>query len=83
MYYSYVVKLDGYCLRENECEKGCVSIYKPQSCPEGMFWANNETCVARQDCMCISYAGIPVKVREMKSINSHLISCVFLAWRCC
>ncbi|KAJ3643777.1 hypothetical protein Zmor_026489 [Zophobas morio] len=61
LYYSYVVKSEGFCKNNEKCASGCVNPKKSLSCPNGMFWAGNQTCVALADCMCRATDGKPVK----------------------
>lgn len=62
LYYEYVLKEQGLCQHDIKCEASCVSAEKRPVCPDGMFWANNETCVSMFDCMCTASDGRPVKV---------------------
>ncbi|KAF5285691.1 hypothetical protein FQR65_LT13076 [Abscondita terminalis] len=61
VYYSHTLRLQGRCQNGITCEEGCKSQYKSTNCPPGQFWSNNQTCVAKHDCMCVSYEGKPVK----------------------
>ncbi|XP_025836285.1 hemocytin [Agrilus planipennis] len=61
MYYKYLMKQNGFCNNYEDCVKGCVSELKPSSCPNGMLWSSNQTCVQKQNCMCVTDQGKPVK----------------------
>lgn len=64
LFYSYAVKSDGSCKNGIKCESGCVSAEKRLTCPDGMMWASNSTCVSIHDCLCRSNDGKLVKVRR-------------------
>lgn len=61
MFYSYAIKERGLCQDGAKCSAGCVSADKKLSCPDGMLWADEKTCVAIDDCICRSPDGKPVK----------------------
>lgn len=61
LYYDYVIKEKGKCDRGQVCDDGCVSAERRTSCPPGMLWRDENTCVQTADCSCKSHDGKPVK----------------------
>ncbi|XP_030749920.1 hemocytin [Sitophilus oryzae] len=63
--YLSVTREEGMCKEGTKCEAGCVSASNRVKCQEGYFWLNENTCVSKADCMCISNEGRPVKPGEI------------------
>ncbi|EFA10333.2 hemocytin [Tribolium castaneum] len=61
LYYAHVIKTSGKCQSGEKCEPGCVRNEKNVTCPEGMFWSSEDSCVSLGDCLCRSNDGKPVK----------------------
>lgn len=81
--YLYVLQEKGQCEETQLCQSGCVSAEKKLTCPPSHNFANNETCVAVNLCVCTTPDGIPIKVNililndnhhDPKLLKSHLLS---------
>ncbi|XP_017781781.1 PREDICTED: hemocytin [Nicrophorus vespilloides] len=83
LHYSYIVKESGLCKGNTICESSCVSANKQRTCPTGMVWANNNTCVAIQNCMCTDHDGKPVKPGTVvKESDCMLCQCIDNYYTC-
>lgn len=60
-YYLFVIREKGLCFEGTKCESGCVAAEKKAKCPKGHLWLNENTCVTKHDCMCLSDNDKPVK----------------------
>lgn len=65
--------MGGKCENNEKCEHGCVKIGKNSTCPKGMFWASEDSCVSLEDCLCRSNDGKPVKVLKYDNNNKIFI----------
>nr|XP_023019258.1 hemocytin-like [Leptinotarsa decemlineata] len=65
MHYSFIVREQGFCKGETKCEEGCVSAEKKKKCPKGMVWADENTCVSIESCLCVNHEGEPLKPGEL------------------
>lgn len=61
LHYGYIVREKGKCMKGQECDEGCVSAERRTSCPAGMLWRDENTCVQISDCLCYSHKGTPVR----------------------
>lgn len=63
MYYQYILKQKSICVSEHDCAGyECAPNNTTLGCHAGQYFANQNTCVNIQDCMCVDYNGNPVKV---------------------
>ncbi|XP_050302983.1 hemocytin [Anthonomus grandis grandis] len=59
-YYLFTIKEQGLCHEGTRCEAGCVANQKT-ACPKGHLWLNENSCVPKHDCLCLSNENKPVK----------------------
>ncbi|KAG5886861.1 hypothetical protein JTB14_017666 [Gonioctena quinquepunctata] len=82
IHYSYIVREKGHCKSEQKCEFGCVSAEKKKKCPKGMMWADENTCVSVDTCLCV-HNGKPVKPGEVfEEEGCKLCQCIDNAYTC-
>nr|CAH7739498.1 unnamed protein product [Callosobruchus chinensis] len=82
LYYSFLVKRKGLCQGDTRCESGCVALER-KSCPIGQKYADENTCVSLDECLCATEQGDPVgpgKIVEEQ--NCRTCQCVHNHYSC-
>ncbi|XP_066254573.1 hemocytin [Euwallacea similis] len=81
-YYLFIVREKGLCIEGTKCEAGCISAEKHTKCPKGHLWLNENTCVVKHDCMCISDKDKPVKPGQVVTEDCKECQCVENSFSC-